>query len=183
VIVGDVRGKGVDAVQMAATVLGAFRRAAFTQHSLTDIAQDLDAVVRSVAADEDFVTAVLAEFHDDHTLVLVNCGHHAPLLVTEGDGSHVLATGEPEPPLGLGPTPHAVTERWPEGSRMLLYTDGLVEARDRRGAFFPLGDYAAGLRQGSLEDALDNLIERLVDYAGEEVRDDMALVLAEHKAA
>ncbi len=138
--------------------------------------------MKAYGGDEDFVTALLAEFHEDHTVTLVNCGHHAPLLVTQTDDGHVLETGEPEPPLGLGPRPHSVTSRWPEGSRMLIYTDGLVETRDRRGVFFPLGDYAAGLRQGTLEEALDKLIERLVAYAGHRVHDDMALVLTEHKA-
>ena len=182
VIVGDVRGKGLDAVQMAATVLGAFRTAAFTQSSLAEIALDLDRAVKAYGGDEDFVTALLAEFHEDHTVTVVNCGHHAPLLVTQTDDGHLLETGEPEPPLGLGPRPHSVTSRWPAGSRMLIYTDGLVEARDRRGVFFPLGDYAAGLRQGTLEEALDKLIDRLVAYAGHRVHDDMALVLTEHKA-
>ena len=82
VIVGDVRGKGLEAVQLAGTVLGAFRRSAFTQPSLAAIATDLDAVVTAVAGEEDFVTAVLAEFHEDHTMTLVNCGHHPPVLVT-----------------------------------------------------------------------------------------------------
>lgn len=181
VIVGDVRGKGLEAVQMAATVLSAFRRTAFTEPSLTAMASDLDGVVTVAAGDEDFVTAVLAEFHDDHTVTLVNCGHHAPLLITETEAGRVLETGEPEPPLGLGPRPHAVTANWPEGSRMLIYTDGLVEARDRRGVFFPLCDYVEGLRQGTMDEALDRLIERLVDYAGQDVHDDMALILAEHR--
>ncbi len=103
VIVGDVRGKGLDAVQMAATVLAAFRRAAVQEVSLTAIAADLDNVVTAVAGDEDFVTAVLAEFHDDHTVTLVNCGHHPPLLLTNADTGRLIDTGEPQPPLGLGP--------------------------------------------------------------------------------
>ena len=48
-IVGDVRGKGLDAVQMAATVLAAFRRAAVLEVSLTAMAADLDSVVTAVA--------------------------------------------------------------------------------------------------------------------------------------
>jgi len=182
VIVGDVRGKGLDAVQMAGTVLGAFRRSAFTQPSLAAIATDLDAVVTAVAGDEDFVTAVLAEFHDDHTMTLVNCGHHPPVLVTGSEGVALVTTGAPEPPLGLGPVPHPVTSRWPGGSRLLIYTDGLVEARDGRGAFFPLADHAPALGVGSLDDALDRLLDRLGDHAGERIDDDMALVLVEHLA-
>lgn len=182
VIVGDVRGKGLDAVGMAGTVLGAFRRAAFIQPSLTTIATELDAVVTAVSGDEDFVTVLLAEFHDDHTVTVVNCGHHPPLLVTGAELADALPTGEPAPPLGLGPTPRPVTSAWPGGSRMLIYTDGLIEARDRRGAFFPLADYALALREGSLDEALERLLNRLDEFAEHQMSDDMALVLVEHRA-
>ena len=51
--------------------------------------------------------------------------------------------------------PSLVTHHLPDGARLLFYTDGLVETRDRDGAFFPLTERAAALRTGSLEDALD----------------------------
>lgn len=178
VIVGDVRGKGLEAVQMSATVLGAFRQAAVTVRSLTTVAAELDGVVSAVAGEEDFVTAMLAEFHDDHSVTLVNCGHYPPLLVTSG-ATAVLPTGEPVPPLGLRPTPTSVTSRWPRGARILIYTDGLVETRDSRGVFFPLDDHAPVLKEGSLDEALDRLLARLESYAGHRVKDDMALVLVE----
>jgi sigma-B regulation protein RsbU (phosphoserine phosphatase) len=183
VIVGDARGKGLDAVQMAATVIGAFRRSAFTQPSLGEIAVDLDDVVGAVAGDEDFVTALLAEFHDDHTVSLVNCGHHPPLVLSGSSRARLLPTGEPQPPLGLGAAAAPVTAAWTPGSRLLLYTDGLVETRDREGAFFPLLAHATDLRDGSLDQALDRLVARLVRHAGARVGDDLALVLAEHRPA
>lgn len=177
VIVGDVRGKGLAAVQMAGTVLEAFRRRAFSEASLPALAAHLDQVVASVAGEEDFVTAVLVELHEDHTVTLVNCGHYPPLVVASHDGFRVLPTGEPQLPLGLGSTPHQVTSPLPADCRMLIYTDGLVETRDRGGVFFPLCRYVEALRDGSLEQALDQLIERLVEYAGHQVTDDLALVL------
>jgi phosphoserine phosphatase RsbU/P len=183
VIVGDVRGKGLNAVQMAATVLAAFRRAASLEASLSAMAADLDNVVTAVAGDEDFVTAVLAEFHDDHTVTLVNCGHHPPLLLTNGDTGSLIDTGEPQPPLGLGPTPDPVTSHLPEGARMLFYTDGLIEARNGQGAFFPLAERATTLAGGSLDDALDGLLGELGQHAADEMDDDMALVLAERRPA
>jgi len=178
-IVGDVRGKGLDAVQMAATVLAAFRRAAVMEPSLTAVATDLDNVVTAVAGDEDFVTAVLAEFHDDFTVAVVNCGHHPPLLLPNADAGRLLDTGDPQLPLGLNPTPTPVTSHVPEGARMLFYTDGLIETRNRQGAFFPLVDGAASLRIGSLDDALDGLLEELGEHAADQIDDDMALVLTE----
>ena len=181
VIVGDVRGKGLDAVQMAATVLAAFRRAAVLEDSLTGVVTELDNVVTAVAGDEDFVTAVLAEFQDDHTVTLVNCGHHPPLLLANGDTGSLVDTGEPQPPLGLGPKPDPVTSELPECARMLFYTDGLVEARNRHGVFFPLAERAPTLATGSLDDALDGLLGELVRHAADEMDDDMALVLAERQ--
>jgi serine phosphatase RsbU (regulator of sigma subunit) len=181
VIVGDARGKGLDAVQMAATVLAAFRHAAIMERSLTAIATDLDKVVSAVSGDEDFVTAVLAEFHDDHTVTLVNCGHHPPLLLTNADAGKLIDTGDPQPPLGLNPTPNPVTIRLPFGARMLFYTDGLVETRDHEGAFFPLTESASILGTGSLDDALDGLLAQLVNHAAGQIDDDMALLLAERQ--
>jgi phosphoserine phosphatase RsbU/P len=181
VIVGDARGKGLEAVQMAATVLAAFRHAAVTEPTLTAIATDLDDVVTAVAGDEDFVTAVLAEFHEDDTVTLLNCGHHAPLLLANAHSRGLVDTGTPEPPLGLGPVPSPVTCRLGEGSRLLFYTDGLVESRNREGTFFCLEDSAEALSTDELDTALDGLLGRVVDHVGQRVNDDVALVLVERQ--
>jgi serine phosphatase RsbU (regulator of sigma subunit) len=182
VLVGDVRGKGLDAVQLAGTVLGAFRKSAYEQPTLPALAHDLDVVVAAVGGDEDFVTALVAEFHNDGTVTLVNCAHHEPVLVTADGSSRLVTTGEPVPPLGMAPTPTAVTTRWPTGSRMLLYTDGLVEARDRSGAFFDLSSNAPALVEGDLEEALDRMLDALTRHGGPAVRDDLALLLVENRA-
>ena len=182
VIVGDARGKGLEAVQMAATVLAAFRHAAVREPTLAAVAADLDDVVTAVADDEDFVTAVLAEFHDDRTVTLLNCGHHPPLLLANARSRGLVDTGAPEPPLGLGPEPSPVTCRLDEGARLLFYTDGLVESRNRKGIFFPLEDSAEALSTDDLGTALDGLLDRVVEHVGQpRVNDDVALVLVERQ--
>lgn len=181
VIVGDVRGKGLDAVQMAATVLAGFRAAALVQPSLSGIAKELDSVVTAVAEAEDFVTVVLVEFHDDHSVGLVNCGHHPPLLISETGQAAALDAGEPQPPLGLHPTPRVATSTCRDGDRLLIYTDGLVETRDANGMFFPLQRAASELQRGVLDEALDGLLSRLNDHADQHLSDDVALVLAEYR--
>ncbi len=184
VIVGDVRGKGLDAVQMAATVLAGFRRVAVTAPSLTAAATHLDEVVSSVAGDEDFVTVVLAEFHKDSTVTLVNCGHPPPLMVTAADGGRLVDTGVPAPPLGLGPSPDSVTFRLPDRGRLLFYTDGLVETRNHQGDFFPLdGRVAAALHADTPGHALDALLTLLREHAGHHINDDVALLLVEQRAS
>jgi len=184
ILIGDVRGKGLEAVQLAASVLGAFRQAAFSTVDLVDVAVGLDAVVSAVAGDEEFVTVVLTEMHVDGSFTVVNCGHHPPLLVPPSGaggapGPAMLDTGEPAVPLGLGSRPHLVHQRWSRGSRLLFYTDGLVEARDRAGSFFDLMEHAGALREPGLDAALDALVRRLLRHTGHRLDDDMALVLAQ----
>lgn len=180
VIVGDVRGKGLEAVQTAAAVLGAFRAAAFTEPDPAALARTIDETIMRFIGDEEFVTAIVGEFHGDKVM-LANCGHHPPLIVHDAQVSEV-DTGEPTVPLGMGSAPSMTEHAWPAGARMLFYTDGLVEARDKSGEFFPLDDFAAELGEGSLEDALDHLVDHLLEYAGGRMNDDLALVLAESES-
>lgn len=177
VIVGDVRGKGLEAVQTAASVLGAFRAAAFTEADPAALARRIDETLSRLIGDEEFVTAIVGEFQGDR-VTLANCGHHPPVLVVERRATTV-DTGEPTLPLGLGAQPGLTEHQWPAGARMLFYTDGLVEARGRDGEFFPLDDFAAELGDGTVEEALDRLVERLLRYCGHRLDDDLALVLAE----
>jgi sigma-B regulation protein RsbU (phosphoserine phosphatase) len=181
-IVGDVRGKGLDAVQLAAAVVGAFRQSALAVTDLAAVAVALDEVVHAVSGEEDFVTAVLAEFHDDGTVAFVNCGHHAPMQVDE-EIAELLDVAEHAPPLGLGVgtalTPHKA--HWQVGSRLLFYTDGLVEARDGEGRFFSVQEQADALRAGSLDQALDVVITRVRRHVPGGLKDDLALVLAERR--
>jgi phosphoserine phosphatase RsbU/P len=103
VLVGDVKGKGLEAVQLAALVLASFRTAA-THPSLVELAAELDSSLRPRLGEEDFVTAVLAQFDRRGELQLVNCGHPPPLRFRAGVAER-LADAEPTTPLGLEPAP------------------------------------------------------------------------------
>ncbi|WP_373294718.1 acyl-CoA dehydrogenase C-terminal domain-containing protein [Dactylosporangium sucinum] len=86
-IIGDVRGKGLDAVRLASIVLGSYRHVAFERADLRAIVADLDRAVARSVGDEDFVTAALIEERGG-TLTIVNCGHPAPLLLRRGRLGH-----------------------------------------------------------------------------------------------
>lgn len=182
-IVGDVKGKGLDAVQLAATVLSSFRRAAATIPNLADVTHELDAVVSAAAGIEDFVTAVLVQFGEDGSLLVVNIAHLPPVLIDpdRGTRAEMLDTGESVPPLGMHPEPTIARTTWSVGSRLLLYTDGTTESRDQGGHFFEIAAHTELLSQGSLEQALDRLITALTVHVGHELTDDVALVLAERR--
>ena len=101
-IVGDVRGKGLDAVEIAADVLGVFREVAHEVYTLAEVARRIDASLarRPAAPLEEFVTAVLAEIDPAAgTLTVYNCGHPPPLVLSPGPGNR---TGSGEPGAGDG---------------------------------------------------------------------------------
>lgn len=181
VIVGDVQGKGLDAVETAAAVLGAFREAAYDEADLLGVVTRIEATLRRRLSGEKFVTAVLAEFGDGDSVTLLNCGHPAP-LVLKGNGSCVFAEpDEHSPPLGLsdlvaaGRRPYTV--KFAATDQMLLYTDGLVEARDGKGHFYPLAERAHLLTAADLEQALAGLCADVLRHVGGRLADDAAMLL------
>jgi hypothetical protein len=178
IIIGDVRGKGLDAVRLASIVLGSYRHVAYERADLKSIVQDLDRAVARSVGDEDFVTAALVEERGG-TLTIVNCGHPAPLLLRRGQVIP-LEPPAPAPPLGFMPEVRARVERLEPGDRLLLFTDGLGEAR-RDGEFFPTADRAWRLLgHGTVGDGLASLETALVDWVHGRLEDDIALVLLEY---
>ncbi len=178
IIIGDVRGKGLDAVRLASIVLGSYRHVAYERADLRTMVADLDRAVARSVGDEDFVTAALVEERGG-TLTIVNCGHPAPLLLRRGQVIS-LEPPSPAPPLGFMPEVKVRVERLEPGDRLLLFTDGLGEAR-RDGEFFPTAERAWRLLgHGTVGDGLASLETALVDWVHGRLEDDIALVLLEY---
>jgi len=177
-IIGDVRGKGLDAVRLASIVLGSYRHVAYERPDLGEVVADLDRAVSRSVGDEDFVTAALVEERGG-TLTIINCGHPAPLLLRRGE---VIPLEPPAsaPPLGFMPVAIPRVERLEPGDRLLLYTDGLAEAR-RDGEFFPTAARAWRLLgHGTVGDGLASLESALSEWVQGQLDDDIALVLMEY---
>ncbi len=178
-LIGDVRGKGLAAVRTATIVLGEFRAAAVELADLADVAEHIDRRIRSYLADEDFVTATIAEITDDGRYSLACCGHPPALLahdgsVTELGLDHAL-------PLGLGAAPIVHSGRLSSGDRLLLYTDGITESRRLDGSFVDLPRIAKALADTELDASLDAILSTLRQAVGSEPVDDIALLAAEYR--
>ncbi|MEW1889487.1 PP2C family protein-serine/threonine phosphatase [Streptomyces sp. NPDC085659] len=147
-LIGDVRGKGLDAVSTASAVLGSFHEAAYEEETLGRLAGRLDTGLnRFLRDDEAFVTALLIQTATDGHTKAYSCGHPPSLVLRDGT-VHELPAGTGLP-LGLRTLTSAPTEA--EGPRVagtllrpgdtvLLYTDGIAETRNETGAFYPLAD-------------------------------------------
>jgi serine phosphatase RsbU (regulator of sigma subunit) len=203
-IIGDVRGKGLGAVEVAADIIGRFREVAHGVGTLNEVAYRLDAgLSRRWGQYEEFVTAVFAEIDPDRgKMTILNCGHPPPLLISPEDGVTVLEVKAPAPPLGLirlGSDAGA-KQVFPfkPNDQLLLYTDGVTEARDASREFYPLDERIKALApkaqpkltktgklraNGSAPSLLDLVRDDLLRYVGAPLVDDAALLLVRAPAA
>ncbi|MEV8556033.1 PP2C family protein-serine/threonine phosphatase [Streptomyces sp. NPDC051917] len=156
---------------------------------LADVVGSVDQALARWLPDH-FCTGVLCRL-DAVTGVLrwVNCGHPAPLLIRSERVVHGALDSPPQPPIGLAgelaPAARQVHETTLEpGDQILLYTDGVVEARDANGVEFGLDRFtdfiirssAAGQRPAEV---LRLLIHALLDHQRHRLRDDASILLFE----
>jgi sigma-B regulation protein RsbU (phosphoserine phosphatase) len=179
-ILGDVKGKGLEAVGRCAAVLAVFRELVFGEPDLARLAEQMDARLSRDMDIEDFVTVILAEFGPGFVRI-VNCGHHPPVkLAADAGGLQLMAPPRYEPPLGLHPHPAPQDIALRPHDRLLFYTDGLVETRNRAGCFFTLdARVATALAAPDLDSAVRGVVKLLLDHAGHALTDDVLLVVGE----
>ncbi|MEU8679234.1 PP2C family protein-serine/threonine phosphatase [Streptomyces sp. NPDC048560] len=200
VFVGDVRGKGLGAVNAVCVDLGAFRNAADQAENLDELVRSLEeALLREggrrggLEQEEGFTTGLIAEFATDLSAVrIINRGHPPPLLLEAQGGATLLEPSQEAPPLAIGALGHwsapVDTFPFPPGATLLCYTDGVTEARDTEGVFY---DAAARVplllrhRSRSGEEAtpaqvLDMLIRDVRRHTGGRPQDDQALLALRH---
>ncbi|OKJ61247.1 hypothetical protein AMK27_19120 [Streptomyces sp. CB02009] len=199
-VVGDVRGKGMDAVEAVAVVIGAFREAAEQERTLEGVAQRLERALaregtrrHGLDAFEGFTTAVLAEIPRsdgsgtfDGFVRVVNRGHPPPLMLYADGRLDTWEPGEPALPLGMGDLAawpdRAEARPYPPGATLLLYTDGLSEARNAEGVFYDPGERLAGRIFPGPEELLDALVDDVRLHTGGGSTDDMALLAVSRPA-
>jgi hypothetical protein len=185
-LIGDVRGKGLAAVGDAAMLLGSFYGFAYRQATLPVLTAHLDGSVRwdphsgGDNDDERFITAALLDFPDRGGCVhVINCGHPPPLMLHRGTVVPINHR-QSAPPLGLGEfngREYVLDEfAFEEGDLLLLYTDGVVEARDESGAFYLLPERLAAWGDCTPGDVLQHLRRDLLAHVGGRLADDAAAI-------
>ncbi|MFF4935307.1 PP2C family protein-serine/threonine phosphatase [Streptomyces griseofuscus] len=186
-MIGDVRGKGMNAVGEAALVLGAFHATAHRTPSLGEVAATMDSALGTMpepestpCAGEEFVTAMLLDVPDqDGPVKVALCGHPPAVVVRDGRAI-TPALPPPAPPLGLGFGTFTVsvgTISWAPGDIVLLCTDGVLEARDGSGRFYPLRERIdAWPGNGGPGGLVAFLRADLLGFTGGKTLDDAALV-------
>jgi serine phosphatase RsbU (regulator of sigma subunit) len=180
-IVGDAEGKGLSAVQQAATAMGTFRDAAHEEGTLSAIAARIEATLDRELSDEQFITAILAEVNEDGSKIdMINCGHPQPLQLGPS-GPRLLGPADGTLPLGFGAL--AAAKRIPftitleADETVLFYTDGLTEARNREGEFFALTECASVQTPVDPNTLLEQLSAEVSRHVRHQPHDDIGLLV------
>ncbi|GGZ61006.1 hypothetical protein GCM10010344_28830 [Streptomyces bluensis] len=196
VVMGDVRGHGIGATATVAAVLGCLREAAHDEVELARVLRRLERALarhlreRATAgpgsdspAAEEFVTVLLLEIRRDGEMRALNCGHPWPFLLGEGHAQPLAGT-EPLPPLGPFPLPaelpYVDCGRLRPGEALFLHTDGVTDARDGQGRFFPLpAVLAEAVRADPVTPhaVLRAVVAQLLRHTGGRPADDVAVVV------
>jgi hypothetical protein len=181
----DAVGHGLPAALLAAAAVGAYRHGRRNGRDLPAIATAIDAVIASQFSGSRFATAAVARLDlDTGSLTWVNCGHPDPIVVRD----RVLIRPPacpPARPLGLqaaAPLPCHMQLR--PGDRVLLYTDGVVEARSPEGAFFGeerLADLVvrAELAGDTPPETMRRLMGSVMQHQAGQLQDDASIVMVE----
>ncbi len=184
-LVLDSVGHGLPAAVLASIAVGAYRHARRNLLDLSEMAQAIDEAITAQFDGSQFATAVLARLDiDSGRLRWINAGHPTPLILR---GSSLVHPPHcpPSRPLGLqeGKTASCDTRLQP-GDRLLLYTDGITEARTPEGEFFGeqrLADFiaAAAAAGDPAPETVRRLMRRVLDHQAHHLQDDASIVVLE----
>ena len=146
IAIGDVSGKGLQAAMLGAVAVGAIRSLAGEQVSPARVLERLNQAMLHRES-PGFVTCLCLVISADGEMEAANAGHLAPYL----DGLELpLESGLP---LGIlsGVTYQQASFTLPPAARLMLLSDGVVEARSRTGELFGFDRTARISRDGATE--------------------------------
>jgi hypothetical protein len=179
IVVGDVVGKGIDAARRAAFIRATLNAStAYSDdpvHLLRTVNSEL---VRQYGVSWDFITMLCVVVHADASLAWASAGHPSPVSLADGTP---LGDTPPCYPVGIAPELTGITvtrAELPEDG-ILLYTDGLSDARPRGYQPFGEGRIAAllsDLDKPTPQQAVDALIAAARRYSSGALPDDICLV-------
>jgi hypothetical protein len=184
-LVIDAVGHGLPATVLASVAISAYRHARRNALDLPDIAVEINAAIAGQFGASQFATAVLARLDvDTGRLRWINAGHPEPLILR---GSSLVRAPRcpPSRPLGLQESKPVCCEmRLEPADRLLLYTDGITEARSPTGEFFGeqrLADFiVTAVAAGEpAPETVRQLMRHVLSHQADQLQDDASIVLLE----
>jgi serine phosphatase RsbU (regulator of sigma subunit) len=186
VSLADVAGKGLKAALFTAKLQATLRALAPDVPTMGELAAKLNRIFYRDSLRNSFASLVCIELNTgDGMIRIVNAGHPPPLHVR---GGAILETKKGDPAIGIVPefsySEHQVLLE--TGEVLLIYSDGLTEAKNEQGQFFGvqrLMDILPRLSNSDARNIGELLVQDVDRFVGEaKVYDDLSLVVLRRKS-
>ena len=180
----DGMGHGISSTLLTGLAVGAYRHARRSGAPVLDIHRVIDSALADYYDDDSFATGIVGRLmFTTGRLEWSSAGHPPPLLLR---GRKVVAelTSDPVLPFGLGGTPQLGSADLEPDDAILLYTDGVTEARGPDGELFGVSRLTDLLEREAAsgqppEEMLRRLVQALLEHQPEGLRDDATLLLVQ----
>jgi sigma-B regulation protein RsbU (phosphoserine phosphatase) len=178
--IADISGKGISAAILMANVQALLRTLSETGNPPADVCKRLNHHLHQVTDASKFATFFYGEWRAvERRLSYVNAGHCAPVMLGSLCGRELSEGGFP---LGMFPTAEFQTGEvmLQAGDLLVLYSDGITEATSKTGEEFGDGRLRAEIEKrssGTLAEIQAGVLEAVRDWAGDELEDDMTLLM------
>jgi PAS domain S-box-containing protein len=184
-VIGDASGSGVGAALFATMAMSALRVEAREHEEITEILEHANQSLYLANRSESFVTVFFGVL-DLQTMVLsyANAGHELPLSIGAESRAPDALPSSRRSLLGIfSKADLDVRQRkLSPGERLVLFTDGIIDAKNRKGKFFGLkrlNYFVSTNRQSTSKTFIDDLIENVLEFCDGDARDDITVVVCD----
>jgi serine phosphatase RsbU (regulator of sigma subunit) len=180
----DGMGHGIGSTLLTGLAVGAYRHARRNGASILDIHTAIDEALTAQYDDDSFATGIVGRLAFGTGRLEWSCAGHPPPLLLRGRKVVAELTSDPVLPFGLRGRPTLSTTDLEPDDTLLLYTDGVTEARATDGELFGLDRLTDLLEQEAAsgrppEEILRRLVRALTEHQPEGLRDDATLLLVQ----
>ncbi len=178
VLIGDISGKGISAALYMAKAISDFRHVSLKYDTVSGTMEAMNTIIAN-APRGIFLTSIYMIFSTNGPLIeYVNAGH-LPMIHIDKSGAVRVIEEVSGPPLGILPFTYQASElRLKAGDRLLLLTDGVIDAKDKEGRYFGFDEVVSFIKKNY---KAERLIDMLADHSnklaeGQQRADDITIV-------
>ncbi|MDD5447798.1 MAG: SpoIIE family protein phosphatase [Actinomycetota bacterium] len=185
IVIGDASGSGVPAALFATMAMSAIRVAAREYESVIEVMEHVNRSLRLSNSEENFVTLFFGVLNlSTLELAYSNAGHEEAFYLPRGKSEIEKLSSGKRLPLGIFDSIEldVNSRKLSSGDRLVLFTDGMVDARNTKGKFYGLKRLERAIashRNAAAADLVDFLIGDVLNFSGGEVKDDVTVMVVD----
>lgn len=184
-VLGDASGNGVGAALFATMAMSAIRVEAREHDRIMEIMEHVNRALYAANRSDSFVTVFFSVIDlPTMTISYSNAGHEEPLCMGPHDRAPEPLTSADRSLLGIFSRPDLDVRRrrLRSGDRLVLYTDGVLDAQSPKGKLYGLKRlhrFISANRDKPAEEFIDSLIEDVLEFSNGEMKDDMTVMVCD----